>query len=119
MNNHKGDNMKDSRTPIQHGEAMLVPVSVMPKGETRKVTSEIVAHSETGHHHVVESATKFEVTGNVDKEDLYLRLFEPAKLVHKKTTQKHKTLDVAPGVWRVLWKTEYNPWSGLLSRVKD
>lgn len=112
--------MKDERTAIQHGEALLLPVESFPEAVTiRKVTKEIVAHSETGHHHVVESPVEFEVQGNVDKEDLYLRLFEPAKLVHKKPTQNHKTLTVPAGIWKVLHKTEYNPFAGLIQRVKD
>jgi hypothetical protein len=111
--------MKDSRTAIQHGEALMLPVSKMPKGKTTKVTKQIIAHSETGHHHVVEADTEFEIIGSAEKHDLYLRLFEPAKLVHKKPTQKHKTLPVVPGIWKVLHKTEYNPFAGLIQRVKD
>jgi hypothetical protein len=111
--------MKNNRTAIQHGEVLLLPVTEVPKNITRQVTSEIIAHSETGHHHVVESVTAFEVQGDVDKEDLYLRLFEPAKLVHKKTTSKHKTLTVPAGFWKVLHKSEYNPWTKLIQRVKD
>jgi len=107
------------RTVIQHGECLLVPVNNMPKSEIRSVTTEIVAHSETGHHHVVVSNKPFEAQGDVDKHDLYLRLFEPAKLEHKKVTNKHKTLKVPAGIWKVLHKTEYNPFAGLIQRVKD
>lgn len=111
--------MKDTRTAIQHGEAMLFPVQDVPKAEVQKVTKQIIAHSETGHHHVVESQSPFEVQGDIDKEDLYLRLFEPAKLVHKKITMKHKTLTVPAGLWKVIHKTEYNPFLGLIRKVKD
>lgn len=107
------------RTAIQHGEAMLFPVEDAPKADTKEVTSTIIAHSKTGHHHVVESSVSFEVQGDIDTEDLYLRLFEPAKLVHKKTTQKHKTLDIPAGLWKVIHKTEYNPFLGLVRKVKD
>ena len=110
---------KDIRTAIQHGECLLVPVNDMPKGQVERVNTKIVAHSETQHHHVLEAEQAFETIGSVDKGDLYLRLFEPGKLVHKKPTQKHKTLPVLPGVWKVLHKTEYNPFAGLIQRVKD
>jgi hypothetical protein len=106
-------------TPIQHGEALLFPVDKLPKGKARKSKEEIVAHSETGHHHVVVSEKPFEVMGDVEKHDLYIRLFEPAKLVHKKPTQKHRTLNVPAGLWKILHKTEYNPFAGLIQRVKD
>lgn len=111
--------MKDNRTAIQHGEAMLFPVDEAPKAETKEVTSAIIAHSETGHHHVLESKTAFQVQGDMDKENLYIRLFKPAKLVHKKTTMKHKTLPVPAGIWKVIHKTEYNPFLGLVRKVKD
>jgi hypothetical protein len=111
--------VNDKLTAIQHGEALLLPVDKMPKGKTRKETKLIVAHSETGHHHVVEAKQEFEVIGNVEKEDLYFRLFEPAKLVHKKSVEKHKTLPVKPGIWKVLHKTEYDPFNSLIRRVQD
>jgi hypothetical protein len=107
------------RTAIQHGECLLLPVDKLPKGKTSKVTSKIVAHSETGHHHVVEASQEFEVMGSLEKQDLYLRLFEPAKLVHKKATEKHKDLVVPKGDWKILHKTEYDPFNSLIRRVQD
>lgn len=101
---------------IRHGEALLVPVKEFP-AKAKVFTSYVVSHSETGHHHVLESKHEFEVA--VDKEDLYLRLFEPAKLVHKKSVDKHNTLTVAPGRYKVVYKTEYNPWEQVISRVFD
>lgn len=112
-------NKQDTRTAIQHGEALLLPVDSIPTGTTERVTTKIVAHSETGHHHVVESKTEFETIGDVDKKDLYLRLFEPAKLVHKKTTDKHRTITVPKGDWKILHKSEYDPWAKVIRDVKD
>lgn len=111
--------MKEQRTALQHGECLLLPVDKMPKGKTTKVTAQIIAHSETGHHHVIEADQEFEVMGSLEKENLYLRLFEPAKLVHKKTIDKHKTLTVPKGDWKILHKSEYDPFSQLVRRVQD
>lgn len=110
---------KDTRTPIQHGEIMLVPVPDKGFKSAKSVNACIVGHSETGHHHVVESKTPFEVMGDVEKHDLFVRLFEPAKLVHKKSVEKHKTLPVLPGVWKILHKSEYSPWEKVTRRVQD
>lgn len=107
------------RTAIQHGEVLLVPVDGLPVGETSKVTKKTVAHSETGHHHVVESEVEFETMGELEKQNLYLRLFEPAKLVHKKTTEKHKTLTIPAGDWKILHKSEYDPWAKIIRKVED
>ncbi len=101
---------------IRHGEILLLPVDKMPRGKITKQRVQIVGHSETGHHHVLESTAEFEV---VDKKDLYLRLFEPAKLVHKKQVDKHKTLDVPAGTYHVIYKNEYDPFSKIIRRVED
>lgn len=101
---------------IRHGEVLLLPVSQIPKS-AKHFTSYIVGHSETGHHHVLESKKEFEVA--VDKEDLYLRLFEPAKLVHKKSVDAHKTLNIPAGTYHVIYKTEYNPFDKIIERVMD
>ena len=46
-------------TLIRHGEVMLVPVDTTPAGAAEKVTSCIVGHSESGHHHVLDSEHDF------------------------------------------------------------
>lgn len=94
---------------------MLVPIKDKVEGAEYSVF--IVAHSETGHHHVLESKTKF-VVSEKDKQFL-VELFEPAKLVHKKTVDKHKTLTVPAGKYKVVYKNEYNPWEQVISRVFD
>lgn len=102
---------------IRHGEVVLTPVTEVPKGKTSKQTSFIVGHSETGHHHVLQG-TEFEVT-EISKNELYIRLFQPGKLVHQKQVDKHKTLPVSPGMYKISYKTEYSPWTKLISKVQD
>lgn len=101
--------------PIRHGETMLVPITDDVKGE--KHTTYIIAHSETGHHHVLESDKAF-VISETDKQ-FVVELFEPAKLVHKKSVDAHATLTVAPGKYKIVRKTEYDPWSGYIREVFD
>lgn len=103
--------------PIRHGEILLYPVKSMPRGKKSKHDLFIVGHSETGHHHVLQSV-QFEVNQK-DKQDLFLRLFEPGKLVHQKEVDKHETLTVAPGTYRVIYKNEYNPFEQVIQRVMD
>ena len=101
--------------PIRHGENLLVPITKQVRG--KKHTTYIIGHSETGHHHVLESKEKF-VVSESDKEFL-IELFSPAKIVHKKQLDKHKTLPVAPGRYRIVKKTEYDPWQGIIREVHD
>ena len=107
--------MKDIAKVIQHGEIILMPVNKEVKGESHKTF--IVAHSETGHHHVLESKKPFTISDS-DKEFL-IELFEPAKLVHKKTFDAHPTKTVQPGRYQVIHKLEYSPAEKALRRVTD
>ncbi len=107
-----------SNKPIRHGEIMLYPVNKIPAADAQKQTSFIVGHSETGHHHVLESEIPFDVL-SIDKDELYVRLFEPAKLVHKKEFDKHNTLTIERGTYKVLHKTEYDPFEKVIRDVQD
>ncbi len=103
--------------PIRHGEILLLPINEIPDGETDKHTSFIVGHSETGHHHVLEG-TQFEVTED-EKNELYFRLFELTKLVHKKATERHRTLTIPAGTYKRYHDTEYDPFNEIIRNVKD
>lgn len=95
------------RTPIRHGEVLLFPVSDAPDGRRHTVTSCIVGHSESGHHHVLESDSVFAeiVAAN---GDLYVDLDAPTPLRHHKTHHQHRELIVPAGAWRVIKKTEFD-----------
>ena len=107
--------MKSLNKCIRQGEVMFVPIKSMPKGHT-KHTNFIVGHSETGHHHVLESTAEFDV---LDKAMLYIRLFEPANLVHQKSVNQHKTLTVPKGIYKIVKKTEYDPFLKIKRAVWD
>ena len=95
------------RTPIRHGEILLLPVAAVPPGKIESMQSCIVGHSESGHHHVLESDTAFAqiVAAN---GDLYVDLDAPTALRHHKTYQQHRELSVPAGTWRVIRKTEFD-----------
>lgn len=111
----KGNNMNK---PVIHGEVILKPVGKLPEGELKKVKSYIVGHSETGHHHVLESPTDYSVIKDKFNK-VWLMLETEAELVHQKTTDVHKAQTIAPGIYEVGAKTEYNPFEKVISRVRD
>lgn len=114
------ENTKDGkRLAVQHGEVYLQPVDRLPEGNLKKEKSFIVGHSETGHHHVLESKVDFEVMAGDEKHDLYVRLFEPAELVHKKSFDIHETKVIVPGDYAVYQKTEFDPFAKVIRRVFD
>lgn len=99
---------------IRHGELILIPRNVVGKF-SKKVKSFIVAHSETGHHHVVESETPF----TVDEENMYIELFGDSVIVHKKEFDFHKTLPLKPAVYERYEAQEYDPFAQITQRVID
>jgi len=106
-------------TPIQHGENVLVPIDKLPEGKVTEVDSVIVGHSETGHHHVLTAKRKGSIRVVEVNDRLYIETMFDSLLTHKKSTDKHDTLTVKPGIWEVGHKTEYNPITKALSRVFD
>lgn len=102
---------------LRHGENLLIRVPAMPATGTKTYKSYIVGHSETGHHHVLESTKPFDVV--IKDDNLFLELFTDAKLVHKKSHDKHNTLIVQPGKYLVRRKHEYDPWQQTLREVFD
>lgn len=115
----KADNLiEDKRVAVQHGEVFLLPVDSV-RGNVAQHDAFIVGHSESGHNHVLESKVKFDVITDEEKNELYLRLFEPAKLVHKKSFDIHETRVIAPGEYKVYIKTEYDPFQQVVRNVWD
>jgi hypothetical protein len=103
------------RTPIRHGEILLIPVDSLPYGITGNVTSCIVGHSESGHHHVLESDEAFEeiIAAN---GDLFVDLPRATPLRHQKDHQRHRELRVPAGAWKVIRKTEFDVRSSVAPR---
>ena len=104
----------------RHGEVFLQKVSSVPeKLKIENVKSFIVGHSESGAHHVLESAVDYEVITDEEKKELYVRLFEPAKLVHKKTINRHHDLTINIGTYKIIRKQEYNPFLKVMTNIFD
>lgn len=71
----------------------------------------IVAHSETGHNHVMEAerVTAFKPAG-VNDVDLYQMFFSveaPTEIHHLRSFDTHETLLVPPGTYEVRRQREY------------
>ena len=104
-----------TRTPIRHGEILLLPVDSIPGGKVEQVTSCIVGHSESGHHHVLTSDATFEQI-MAHNGNLFVDLPCVARLRHQKTYQQHRELQVPAGRWKVIRKTEFDVRANAVSR---
>jgi hypothetical protein len=104
--------------PVIHGELRLRKISKMPKGKVTHSKKEILAHSETGHHHILECDKPFDLVVTTDGKRAVM-IKEVSKLWHNKTVDIHETKKIAPGVYEIVEKVEYNPFSKIMQRVFD
>lgn len=89
-----------------HGEITFIRVDELPDGFVSEPATNgefVVAHSETGHHHVLEAAG---VEYMPDKEDAMIAWVriqngDGAKLKHKRSNDTHRTLTIEPGLYRI------------------
>ena len=71
----------------------------------------VVAHSETGHDHVMvaDRVTAYKTTGTkeVDLYEMFLSVEVPTEINHLRTFDTHETLLVPPGNYTVRRQREY------------
>lgn len=104
---------------IRHGEVLLVPVALPKSAKLIKESKrEIIAHSETGHHHTLVADKPFKVySWNGDK---YLEIPELSTLIHEKTGQDtHAPHKVTPAVYKIHIKHAFDYFQKKMDLVRD
>lgn len=110
---------------IRHGEVILKPIDKLPKEAKLQdeKSSIIVAHSETGHHHILEVKDKVDMSKIKVYSwngEMYLEVPQIAELWHQKTGQDtHKTHEVVPSIYKINIKKEFDYYQGAIRQVRD
>lgn len=108
--------MKTVKNFAAQGEMYIRRVAEF-KDEATPATPEnghfILAHSETGHHHVIDAA-RVEVreqTANVPEGMGILQMIvkEPTAITHLRGTDTHEPLFLTEGNWEIRLQREYTP----------
>lgn len=87
------------------GDVLFTRIDALPEGVKAVKAEEngehIVTHSETGHHHVMDSehVNLFEAAN--DPFVMYLVVDEPTNLRHLRDVDTHETINFPPGTYRV------------------
>lgn len=109
---------------IRHGEVILKP-ETLPSNATliEEKESIVVAHSETGHHHVLSVKEKID-TSKIKvyswNGETYLEVPQLSELWHQKTGKDvHTPHTVVPAVYKVTLKKEFDYFQGVLRQVRD
>lgn len=109
-------------TPIRHGEVILKAIDKIPAEAELKqeVNKYVVAHSETGHHHILETLDMSKFKVYTLNGDTYLELPHIANLWHQKTGKDiHTPHDVKPSSYKVEIKKEFDYYAGIMRQVRD
>jgi hypothetical protein len=73
----------------------------------------VVAHSETGHNHVMErtyvEAYKPKGVKDVDLYEMFLNVKQPTEIRHLRSFDTHEALIVPPGNYKIKRQREYTP----------
>lgn len=106
---------------VRHGEVIIKPVSELPKGAVLEVETKkfIVAHSETGHHHVLTTdLSKFKVYSF--NGERYLEVTELSNLIHEKTGKDtHTPHKIPAGFYKVVIKQAFDFFEKKMKAVRD
>lgn len=109
--------MKTFVNSAAQGDLLIRRVSAIP-ANAKAMKSEagkfIVAHSETGHHHVITERPGVQVFTTDDPMVSYLQVVEAteqteALLEHLRSYDTHETIAIPPGTFELRRQREYTP----------
>lgn len=104
--------MKTFIKAAAQGDVYIVRVDALPGGLIRVDPENgniIVAHSETGHNHVMD-ADRVEMYRLPDEiYECFLVVKDPTELKHLRAWDTHESLLHEPGIYRVRRQREYTP----------
>lgn len=112
--------MNNKAQIVRHGEVILKPTSLPVDAKLVEESKKyIVAHSETGHHHVLETdLSKFKVYSW--NGDTYIEVPNIATLLHEKSGKDvHTSHKIVPAVYKVIIKKSYDYFQKKLTQVRD
>lgn len=113
--------MKIIERQAAQGDVLFRKIAALPEDVVPAAAEDgafVVAHSETGHNHVVLDrphvrafAAMDELKAMLDgKPAMYLVVEdEPAAVEHRRTFDTHQTIGLSPGIWEVRRQREYQP----------
>jgi len=105
----------------RHGELLLKPVEILPVNikEVRELKEEVLAHSETGHHHILTAEKDYKIYTTLDGKT-FIELPTEAELWHKKTGKDiHRTHKIVPAIYEVIIKKEFDYFANTIKLVRD
>jgi len=100
------------RNCAAQGDLLITRIDAIPATATAATPENgvhVLAHSETGHHHVVDAGAVDYFNAANDSFVSYLRVNQPTDLRHLRSFDTHAPIHVDPGVYRINRQREYTP----------
>ena len=94
--------------PVAQGDVMIKRIDSLPEGLEESKAEDgnyVVAHSETGHHHVMSSADC--TVWDQDEFRSYVQVDNVVHLRHLRSFDTHETIALPPGKYRITRQREY------------
>ena len=106
--------------PSFQGDLMIRRIDALPRNIAPVEANRgkhILAHSETGHHHVVEANRAEYFVDKMNAFIHFLKVSEEAAVTHERSYHTHAALTLPPGLYEVRQQREYTPEG--FRRVED
>lgn len=109
--------MQTFKNCAAQGDLLIRRIDALPN-EAKSVNSEkglfVVAHSETGHNHVIAERPNVEYFASNDPMISYLKVIEATDeteivLEHMRSFDTHESIVISPGIYEIRRQREYTP----------
>ena len=95
------------------GDLLIIKIDELPTDISPLETNDdciIIAHSETGHNHIMEKAhVKAFVPKKPDIYQMFIQVDEPTPIEHLRSFDTHEPIMVTPGTYEIRRQREYTP----------
>lgn len=94
------------------GDVMFKRIDTLPEGLTEQKGENgvhVVAHSETGHNHIIKDTDAKLYANDNEPFVAYLVVDNSAKLEHMRSFDTHETILFKEGVYKITRQREYTP----------
>lgn len=102
--------MKTFKTQAAQGDMLIRRIDKLPKGLEKAEPENgvfVLAHSETGHNHVVMERNAQLLIDKTNEFIAYLEVTEPSEIEHLRSYDTHETILVDKGVYEIRRQREY------------
>lgn len=97
----------------RHGDVDIIQISELPKNLT-KLNTDVLAEGETtGHSHKLDG--RFTIYQEPQTELKFMFVEAPTKIKH----EEHTTIEIAPGIYKILIEREFSPFDSDIKKVSD